>query len=179
MSGLQLKYKNEIVPFLKKEFSYKSVMQAPKLLKICLNRGEGAAVGDKKRIVTAVDELTAIAGQKAVATLSKRAVSNFKLRENMPIGVRVTLRGNKMYDFLERLIVLALPRVRDFRGLNPKGFDKSGNYNLGIKESISFLEVDLESVQRVTGLNITFVISSNSSEESLKLLKAFGMPFRD
>lgn len=179
MSNLQLKYKNEIVPLLKKEFSYKSVMQAPKLIKICLNRGEGAAVGDKKRIVTAVDEMTAIAGQKAVATLSKKAVSNFKLRENMPIGVKVTLKGKKMYDFLERLIVLALPRVRDFRGLNPKGFDKSGNYNLGIKESISFLEVDLESVQRVTGLNITFVMSSNSSEESLRLLKAFGMPFKD
>lgn len=178
MTFQRKKYIEEILPNLVKQFKYKSVMQAPRLLKICLNRGEGCAASDKKKIAGAVEDLTLISGQKAVETVSKQAISNFKLRENQPIGARVTLRGDKMYEFLDRLINFSLPRVRDFRGVSPKGFDKSGNYNLGIKEQLIFPEISVDKIQRIAGLNISFVISSKNNEESYALLKAFGMPFR-
>ena len=172
------KYKKEVIPALVKKFSYDSVMQAPKLEKICLNRGVNGAVTDKKMVDTAIDELTVIAGQKAVATLSKKDISNFKLRKNMPIGARVTLRGDKMYEFLDRLIAVALPRVRDFRGVNEKAFDGRGNYTLGVTEQIIFPEVDIDKVNKITGMDITFVTTANTDEEAFELLKELGMPFR-
>lgn len=176
---LATKYKNEVVPALVKKFSYDTVMQAPKLEKICLNRGVNGAVSDKKLIDIALEELTTISGQKAVATMSKKDISNFKLRKNMPIGARVTLRGEKMYEFLDRLIAVALPRVRDFKGINEKAFDGRGNYTLGVTEQIIFPEIDIDKVNKITGLDITFVTTANTDEEAYELLKELGMPFRN
>lgn len=174
---LKEKYVKEIVPALKDKFQYSSVMQVPKIEKISINKGMGIAVTDKKLIDVALEEITAITGQKAVATKSKKAISNFKLREDMPIGVKVTLRGSKMYEFLDRLMNIALPRVRDFRGVNPKGFDGRGNYTLGVKEQIIFSEISIDKVNKISGMDITFVTTAKTDEESYELLKAFGMPF--
>ena len=174
---LKDKYLAEIVPALKQKFSYKSIMQVPKIEKICINKGMGIAVSDKKLIDVALEEITTISGQKAVSTKSKKAISNFKLRENMPIGVRVTLRGDKMYEFLDRLMNIALPRVRDFRGVSAKGFDGRGNYTLGVKEQIIFPEISIDKVNKISGMDITFVTTAKTDEESYELLKAFGMPF--
>lgn len=173
------KYKTEVVPALMKKFNYGSIMQAPKLEKICLNRGVNGAVTDKKLVDVAVEELTTISGQKAVATMSKKDISNFKLRKNMPIGARVTLRGVKMYEFLDRLIAVALPRVRDFKGINDKSFDGRGNYTLGVTEQIIFPEIDIDKVNKITGLDITFVTTANTNEEAYELLKELGMPFKN
>ena len=174
---LKDKYVKEIVPALKEKFQYKSIMQVPRIEKISINKGMGIAVTDKKMIDVALEEITAITGQKAVATKSKKAISNFKLREDMPIGVKVTLRGKKMYEFMDRLMNIALPRVRDFRGVNPKGFDGRGNYTLGVKEQIIFPEISIDKVNKISGMDITFVTSALTDEESYELLKAFGMPF--
>lgn len=173
------KYKNDVVPALMKRFNYDSIMEVPRLEKICLNRGVNGAVSDKKMIDVALDELTQITGQKAVATMSKKDISNFKLRKNMPIGARVTLRGTKMYEFLDRLIATALPRVRDFRGVNEKSFDGRGNYTLGITEQIIFPEIDIDKVSKITGMDITFVTTAKTNEEAFELLKEMGMPFRN
>ena len=172
------KYKKDVVPALVKRFNYDSVMQVPRLEKICLNRGVNGAVTDKKLVDVAVDELTLITGQKAVPTLSKKDISNFKLRKAMPIGARVTLRGTKMYEFLDRFIATALPRVRDFKGVNEKSFDGRGNYTLGVTEQIIFPEVDIDKVNKITGLDITFVTTAKTNEEAFELLKELGMPFR-
>ena len=177
ISRLKKMYTDEIVPNLMEKLKYKSVMQVPKIKKISINQRLGAAVNDKKLIQAGVDELTLIAGQKAVATKAKKSISNFKLREGMPIGAKVTLRGDMMYEFLDRLISVAIPRVRDFRGLNNKGFDGNGNYTLGVKEQIIFPEISIDKINKVTGMNITIVIDSNTDKESFELLKAFGMPF--
>jgi large subunit ribosomal protein L5 len=174
---LKDKYVKEIVPALKQRFSYQSIMQVPRIEKICINKGMGVAVTDKKLIDIALEEITTITGQKSVATKSKKAISNFKLRENMPIGVRVTLRGDKMYEFLDRLMNIALPRVRDFRGVSAKGFDGRGNYTLGVKEQIIFPEISIDKVNKISGMDITFVTTAKNDEESFELLKAFGMPF--
>lgn len=174
---LKAKYLEEIVPALKEKFEYKSIMQVPKITKISINKGIGAAVADKKLVDVGVDELTLITGQKAVPTIAKKSVSNFKLREGMPIGARVTLRGDKMYEFLDRLMSVALPRVRDFRGISDKGFDGRGNYTLGVKEQIIFPEISIEKVNKISGMDITLVTSANTDEESFELLKAFGLPF--
>jgi large subunit ribosomal protein L5 len=176
---LKDKYAGEIVPALKQKFAYKSIMQVPKIEKICINKGMGVAVSDKKLIDVALEEITTISGQKAVATKSKKAISNFKLRENQPIGVRVTLRGNKMYEFLDRLMNIALPRVRDFRGISAKGFDGRGNYTLGVTEQIIFPEISIDKVNKISGMDITFVTTAKTDEESFELLKAFGMPFQN
>ncbi|MDB5190934.1 MAG: rplE [Segetibacter sp.] len=173
------KYKKEVVPALMKKFGYTSIMQAPRLEKICLNRGVNGAVTDKKLVDVAVDELSNISGQKAVATMSKKDISNFKLRKNMPIGARVTLRGVKMYEFLDRLIAVSLPRVRDFKGINDKAFDGRGNYTLGVTEQIIFPEIDIDKVNKITGLDITFVTTANTNEEAYELLKEMGMPFKN
>ena len=170
-------YIDKIVPVLKEKLQYKSLMQVPKIKKISINQGLGASVNDKKLIQYGIDELSLITGQKAVSTKAKTSISNFKLREGMPIGVKVTLRGNIMYEFLDRLISVALPRVRDFRGLNDRGFDGNGNYTLGVKEQIIFPEISIDKISKVTGMNITIVIDSNSDKDSFELLKAFGMPF--
>jgi large subunit ribosomal protein L5 len=170
-------YLNEIAPALKERFQYKSVMQVPKLTKIVINKGIGAAVADKKLVDQGVEELSLITGQKAVATVAKVSISNFKLREGMPIGAKVTLRGNRMYEFLDRLVAVALPRVRDFKGINDKGFDGRGNYTLGVTEQIIFPEISIEKVNKISGMDITFVTTAGTDEESLALLKAFGMPF--
>ncbi|MFL2999655.1 MAG: 50S ribosomal protein L5 [Cytophagales bacterium] len=177
LSRLKKKYVEEIVPDLMERLHFKSVMQVPKIKKISINQGLGAAVNDKKLVQAGVDELTLITGQKAVATKAKKSISNFKLREDMPIGAKVTLRGDMMYEFLDRLISVAIPRVRDFRGLNNKGFDGNGNYTLGIKEQIIFPEISIDKINKINGMNITIVIDSNTDEESYELLKAFGMPF--
>jgi large subunit ribosomal protein L5 len=174
---LKEKYLKEIVPNLKQKFQYKSVMQVPKIEKICINKGIGAAVADKKLIEVGVEELTTISGQKAVSTKSKKDISNFKLRNDQAIGAKVTLRGDRMYEFLDRLMNIALPRVRDFKGVNDKGFDGRGNYTLGVKEQIIFPEISIEKVQKINGMDITFVTTAPSDEESYELLKAFGMPF--
>jgi len=176
---LKKKYTDEIVSKLKEHFQYKSVMQVPKLEKICINRGIGDAVSDKKLVDNGLEELTIIAGQKAVATIAKKSVSNFKLREGMPIGARVTLRGDKMYEFLDRLTSISLPRVRDFNGVNDKGFDGRGNYTLGVKEQIIFPEISIDKVKKITGLDITFVTTAQNDQESYELLKALGMPFKN
>jgi large subunit ribosomal protein L5 len=173
------KYTKEVIPALMKKFSYKTVMQAPKLTKICLNRGVNGAVTDKKLIDIAIDELSSVTGQKAVATMSKKDISNFKLRKNMPIGARVTLRGVKMYEFLDRLVSVSLPRVRDFKGINDKSFDGRGNYTLGVTEQIIFPEIDIDKVNKITGLDITFVTTANTNEEAFELLKELGMPFKN
>ena len=174
---LKDKYVKEIVPALKEKFNYNSVMQVPKIEKICINKGMGVAVADKKLIDVGIEEITTITGQKAVATRSKKDISNFKLRSGVPIGVRVTLRGDKMYEFLDRLMSISLPRVRDFKGVNAKGFDGHGNYTLGVKEQIIFPEISIEKVNKISGMDITFVTNAQSDEESYELLKAFGMPF--
>ncbi|MFC5410520.1 50S ribosomal protein L5 [Larkinella bovis] len=174
---LKEKYTNEIVAQLKEKFQYKSVMQVPKLTKIVVNKGIGAAVADKKLVDVGVEELTMITGQKAVPTVAKKAVSNFKLREGMPIGAKVTLRGEKMYEFLDRLTAVALPRVRDFKGISDKGFDGRGNYTFGVQEQIIFPEITIDKVSRISGMDITFVTTANTDEESFALLKALGMPF--
>jgi large subunit ribosomal protein L5 len=173
------KYKSDVVPALMKKFGYKSVMQAPRLEKICLNRGVNGAVTDKKLVDVAVDELSTITGQKAIATFSKKDISNFKLRKNMPIGARVTLRGVKMYEFLDRLISVSLPRVRDFKGINDKAFDGRGNYTLGVTEQIIFPEIDIDKVNKITGMDITFVTTANTNEEAYELLRELGMPFKN
>jgi len=170
-------YLNDVVPALKEKFQYSSIMQVPKLSKIVLNKGIGAAVADKKLVDQGVEELSLITGQRAVATKSKIAVSNFKLRENMPIGAKVTLRGEKMYEFLDRLTTVALPRVRDFKGISDKGFDGRGNYTLGVTEQIIFPEISIEKVTKITGMDITFVTTAATDEEAFALLKALGMPF--
>jgi len=174
---IKQKYLNDIVPALKDKFQYKSVMQVPMLTKIVINKGIGAAVADKKLVDQGVEELSLITGQRAVSTKAKVSVSNFKLREGMPIGAKVTLRGDRMYEFLDRLMTVALPRVRDFKGISDKGFDGRGNYTLGVQEQIIFPEISIEKVNRISGMDITFVTSANSDEESLELMKAFGMPF--
>jgi len=174
---LKEKYNKEIIPALKDKFQYSSIMEVPKVLKINVNKGIGAAVADKKLVDTGIDELTAVTGQKAVPTIAKKSVSNFKLREGMPIGARVTLRGDKMYEFMDRLMSVALPRVRDFRGVSEKGFDGRGNYTLGVKEQIIFPEISIDQVARINGMNITIVTSAKTNEESYELLKAFGLPF--
>lgn len=175
---LKKKYKEEIIPALKKEFDYSSVMQVPKLEKIVLNQGVGSAIADKKLIDVATTEMTMIAGQKAVQTLSKKDISNFKLRRKMPIGVRVTLRRDQMYEFLDRLIAVALPRIRDFRGIESK-MDGRGNYTLGIPEQIVFPEIVLDKVSKINGMNITFVTTAKTDEEGFALLKELGLPFKN
>ena len=176
---LVAKYKKDVVPALVKKFGYTSVMQAPKLEKICLNRGVNGAVSDKKLVDIAIEELTTITGQKAVATMSKKDISNFKLRKNMPIGARVTLRGDKMFEFLDRLIAVALPRVRDFKGVNEKAFDGRGNYTLGVTEQIIFPEIDIDKISKIFGVEITFVTSTDKDEEAYALLREFGIPFKN
>jgi large subunit ribosomal protein L5 len=171
------KYLNDVVPLLREKFKYKSIMQVPKITKIVINKGIGAAVADKKLVDIGVEELTIISGQKAIATFSKKAISNFKLRENMPIGAKVTLRGDRMFEFMDRLMTVALPRVRDFRGISDKGFDGRGNYTLGVKEQIIFPEISIDKVTKISGMDITFVTTAETDEESLELLKALGMPF--
>lgn len=170
-------YRDEIISTLTEKFEYKTVMRVPRLKKIVLNQGLGDAVADKKLIDNAAEELSKIAGQKAITTISKKDISNFKLRKGMPIGTKVTLRGNKMYEFLDRLIAVAMPRTRDFRGINPKGFDGRGNFNLGVKEHIIFPEIDIDKVNRILGMDITFVTSADTDEEGKALLDAFGFPF--
>lgn len=174
---LKKQYKEEIIPALTEKFGYKTIMRVPKLQKIVISQGLGDAVADKKVVDNAIADVSRIAGQRAVATMSKKDVSNFKLRKGMPIGTKVTLRGDKMYDFLDRFIAVALPRTRDFRGVNPKGFDGRGNFNLGVKEHIIFPEIDIDKVSKILGMDITFVTSAESDEEGRALLDAFGFPF--
>ncbi|NQV52228.1 MAG: 50S ribosomal protein L5 [Flavobacteriales bacterium] len=175
---LKKQYNEEIAQGLKEKFQYTSVMQVPRIKKIVLSQGLGDATADKKLVDNAIQEMSMITGQKAIATFAKKDVSNFKLRKGMPIGAKVTLRGNMMYEFLDRLVSVALPRTRDFRGINPKGFDKRGNYNLGIKEQIIFPEINIDKINRVSGMDITFVTSANTDEEAFELLTAFGVPFK-
>ncbi|MCX8472238.1 MAG: 50S ribosomal protein L5 [Sediminibacterium sp.] len=172
------KYNSEVKSYMKEKFQYKSVMQVPKIQKICLNRGVNGATNDKKLIDNSTTELTTITGQKAVPTYSKKDISNFKLRKGIPIGVKVTLRGTKMYEFLDRLISVALPRVRDFKGLNPNSFDNAANYTFGVTEQIIFPEIDVDKVAKITGFDITIVTSSENKLESMELLSALGMPFK-
>ena len=177
---LKNKYKEEIMQSLMKEYNYTTVMQVPRLLKISLNQGLGKlALNDKKVIDKGVEEMTAVAGQKAVATKSKKDISNFKLRKGMPVGVRVTLRGDRMYEFLDRLISTAIPRIRDFRGIDAKGFDGKGNYTFGVQEQIIFPEIDIDKIDHINGMDITFVTSANTDKEAFSLLKAFGFPFKN
>jgi len=176
---LRNKYRDEVVPALMKRFGYKSIMQVPRLEKIAINRGVNGAVNDKKLVDVAIDELSTISGQKAVPTYSKKDISNFKLRKGMPIGARVTLRGEKMYEFLDRLISVSLPRVRDFKGVNEKAFDGRGNYTMGVTEQIIFPEIDIDKVNRITGMDITFVTTAQTDEEAYELLKELGMPFKN
>jgi len=174
---LREKFENELVQKLKEKHSYSNVMQIPRLTKICLNQGIGAGVADKKLIDTAVEEMSIIAGQKAIATFSKKAISNFKLREEMPIGCKVTLRGDKMYEFLDRFIAVSLPRVRDFKGVSDKGFDGRGNYSVGVTEQIIFPEIDIDKVNRINGMDITFVTTAKTDVECHSLLTELGLPF--
>ena len=175
---LKKEYKERVIKALQEEFGYKNVMEVPKLQKIVLSRGVGAAVADKKLIDHAVDELTMIAGQKAVATISKKDVSTFKLRKGMPIGAKVTLRGERMYEFLDRLVTTALPRVRDFQGIRATGFDGRGNYNLGVTEQIIFPEINIDRINRINGMDITFVTSADTDKEAKSLLSEMGLPFK-
>ena len=176
---LQAHYKDVVVPDLMKKFNYTSIMQCPRLVKICLNQGVKGSVSDKKLIDDAIKEMTMISGQKAVATLSKKDISNFKLRKAMPIGCRVTLRGVNMYEFLDRMVAISLPRVRDFKGINDKSFDGRGNYTMGINEQIIFPEIDIDKVNRISGMDITFVTTARTNEEAYELLKEMGMPFKN
>jgi large subunit ribosomal protein L5 len=175
---LREKYLQEIVPALMTQFGYKSTMQVPRIAKVCLNQGLGVAITDRKHIDNGINEMSMVAGQKAVATKSRKDISNFKLRRGMAIGVRVTLRGDKMYEFLDRLISVAIPRIRDFRGINDKGFDGKGNYTLGIAEQIIFPEIDIDKVSRINGMDITFVNTARDDREAYALLKEFGIPFK-
>jgi large subunit ribosomal protein L5 len=175
---LKEQYRDKIVPALKERFKYKSMMQVPRLEKICINQGVGGATADKKLIEAALQEITAITGQKPVTTKSKKDISNFKLRAHVPIGVRVTLRDRMMFEFLDRLIAVALPRIRDFRGISEKGFDGRGNYTMGITEQIIFPEIDIDKVPKITGMDITFVTTAKTDEEAMELMKEFGIPFR-
>ncbi|NVN96291.1 MAG: 50S ribosomal protein L5 [Bacteroidetes bacterium] len=179
MPRLKTKYSEEIVPALIKEFQYKSSMQVPRLVKIALNQGIGSAIADKKQIDNGIDEMSMIAGQKAVPTKSRKDISNFKLRKGMPVGVRVTLRGEKMYEFLDRLVSVSIPRVRDFRGINDKGFDGRGNYTFGITEQIIFPEINIDKLSKISGMDITFVTTATNDKEALALLKQFGLPFKN
>ncbi|MCF8256935.1 MAG: 50S ribosomal protein L5 [Flavobacteriales bacterium] len=176
--AFKTKYRAEVVKTLQEQFKYKSSMEVPRLQKICLNQGVGQATSDKKLIESAVSEMTLIAGQKAVSSKSKKDISNFKLRKGMPVGVRVTLRGDRMYEFLERLVTVSLPRVRDFRGISNKGFDGRGNYTMGITEHIIFPEIDIEKTNKIVGMDITFVTTAKTNEEGMALLKEFGLPFK-
>lgn len=176
---LRDKYREEIVPALTEKFQYKTVMQVPRLVKISINQGLGAAIADKKLIESGINELTTLSGQKAVPTKSKKDISNFKLRKGMPIGVRVTLRGERMYEFLDRLVSVAIPRIRDFRGINEKGFDGRGNYTLGVTEQIIFPEILIDKVAKINGMDITFVTTARTDNECLALLKEFGLPFKN
>ncbi len=175
---LRKKYFEEVVPAMQAKFNYRNGMQVPRITKVVLNQGVGSAVNDKKLVDAAIDEMTKITGQKAVATISRKAISNFKLRENMPIGCKVTLRGERMYDFIDRLISISMPRIRDFQGLNVKGFDGRGNWTMGITEQIIFPEIDIDKVNRITGMDITFVTTAETDEESLELLRLLGFPFK-
>lgn len=175
---LRVKYQEEVVPALMEKFGYKSIMAVPKFLKICLNQGVDGAVTDKKLVDIAVQEMTEISGQKAMATIARKSVSNFKLREGMPIGAKVTLRQEKMYEFMDRLTAVALPRVRDFQGVSNKGFDGRGNYNFGITEQIIFPEIDLDKVKKISGMDITIVTTAKTDQEALELLKLMGFPFK-
>lgn len=175
---LKKEYNDSIIVALQEEFGYKNLMQVPKLQKIVISKGVGAAVADKKLIDYAIDELTSISGQKAISTISKKDVAAFKLRKGMPIGVKVTLRRNRMYEFLDRLISISMPGIRDFQGINPKGFDGRGNYTVGIKEQIIFPEIKVDEVKKITGMDITFVTSAKSDEDAKSLLECFGLPFK-
>ena len=174
---LQAKYREEVVPALMKKFGYTSVMECPRLVKICLNQGVKGSVSDKKMIDDAVNEMTLVTGQKAIPTMSKKDISNFKLRKNMPIGCRVTLRAVKMYEFLDRFISVSLPRVRDFKGISEKSFDGRGNYTMGITEQIIYPEINIDKIARISGMDITFVTTAKTNEEAYALLKEMGMPF--
>jgi large subunit ribosomal protein L5 len=176
---LKTKYAAEVAPALKEQFQYKNVMQVPRITKIVLNQGVGAAVADKRLIDTAIAEMSLIAGQKAVATKSKKDISNFKLRKGIPVGARVTLRGERMYEFLDRLLSISLPRIRDFKGVNAKGFDGRGNFTMGVTEQIIFAEIDIDKVNRINGMDITFVTTAKNDSEAYALLKEFGMPFNN
>lgn len=176
---LQKKYREEVVPALMEQFQYGSIMEVPRLVKISLNQGIGEATQDKKIVDTAINEMSMVAGQKAVPTRARKSISNFKLRDGMTIGTRVTLRRERMYDFLDRLISVALPRVRDFRGINDKSFDGRGNYSMGITEHIIFPEIDLDKVNRITGMDVTFVTTADTDAEALALLKGLGLPFKN
>lgn len=176
---LKKQFNEEIVPHMMEKFSYSSVMEVPRLTKICVNQGVGGATQDKKLVDSALEELTTITGQKAVPTLARKSVSNFKLREGMVIGAKVTLRQEKMYEFLDRLVSVALPRVRDFRGISDKSFDGRGNYSLGITEQIIFPEINIDKISKITGMDITIVTTAKTDAEALELLKAFGMPFKN
>ncbi len=175
---LKEKYRKEVASKLMEQFQYKTVMQVPKITKICINQGVGGATQDKKLVEVAMNEMTTIAGQKAVSTKARTSISNFKLREAMPIGVRVTLRGDNMYEFLDRFITVALPRVRDFKGINDKSFDGRGNYTMGVTEQIIFPEIDIDKINKIQGMDITFVTTAPTDAEALALLKAMGMPFK-
>ncbi len=175
---LKEKYRNEVASALMEQFQYKSVMQVPKITKVCINQGVNGATQDKKLIEVSINEMTTISGQKAVSTKARKSVSNFKLREEMPIGVRVTLRGDHMYEFLDRLFTVALPRVRDFKGVNDKSFDGRGNYTMGVTEQIIFPEIDIDKINKIQGMDITFVTTAPTDAEALALLKAMGMPFK-
>lgn len=176
---LRKQYFEEIVPAMKKHFEYKNTMEVPRILKISVNQGLGKAIVDKKMIETGIEELSMITGQRAVATKSKKDISNFKVRRGMPIGVRVTLRGDKMYEFLDRLVAVAIPRIRDFRGINDKGFDGRGNYTFGVPEQIIFPEIDIDKVNNINGMDITIVTSAKTDKEAFALLKEFGLPFKN
>tara|TARA_B100000780_G_scaffold77352_1_gene52294 strand:+ start:7794 stop:8345 length:552 start_codon:yes stop_codon:yes gene_type:complete len=178
VSRLQAQYNDEIAPALIKKFEYTSLMQAPRITKICLNQGVGQAVGDRKMVNTAVEEMSMISGQRAVKTMSTKDVSNFKLRKDMPIGCRVTLRRDRMYDFLDRLISITLPRTRDFQGIKAKGFDGRGNFTFGIKEQLVFPEINIDDVKHINGMDITIVTTANTDEEGKALLSEFGFPFK-
>lgn len=179
MARLETKYKNEIVPAMQAQFSYKSIMQVPKITKITLNMGVGEAIADKKVLQSAVADMEKIAGQKPVITLARKSIAGFKIRDDMPIGCKVTLRGVKMYEFFDRLIAIAIPRIRDFRGVSPKSFDGRGNYTLGIKEQIIFPEVDYDKIDALRGMDICITTSANTDEEGLALLKQFNFPFKN
>ena len=176
---LKTKYREEIVASLMEQFQYKSIMEVPRIEKVCLNQGVGLASADKKLVDNAVSDMSLIAGQKAVPTIARKSISNFKLREGMPIGARATLRNDQMWDFLDRLITIALPRVRDFRGINDKSFDGRGNYTMGVTEHIIFPEIDIDKVAKITGMDITIVTTAKTDAEALALLKAIGMPFKN
>ena len=179
MARLESKYKNEVVPSLQAQFGYKSVMQVPKITKITLNMGVGEAIADKKILQSAVSDMEKIAGQKAVVTLARKSIAGFKIRDDMPIGCKVTLRGVKMYEFFDRLITIAIPRIRDFRGMSPKSFDGRGNYTLGIKEQIIFPEIDYDKIDALRGMDICITTSAQTDEEGLALLKQFNFPFKN